>query len=108
MAGTNVRVSAEELQAAMSNFETRKNDFQEVINGIKSILWDLEGTWTGVAEQAYESQARDLMNNMQVIMQSMDGAKGKMQLVLNSYMELEEDRVGGFNALDEGTPDYVS
>ena len=52
MAGNQARLNESEVQAAISNFDTRKHEFQDVVNGIKSVMFDLEDTWTGAAEQA--------------------------------------------------------
>ena len=62
------------------NFEVRKHQFQDVVNAIKGVMFDLEDTWTGVAEQTYEAQVRGLLKNLQTILQAMEGAKGKLEL----------------------------
>ncbi|MBQ8110569.1 MAG: WXG100 family type VII secretion target [Clostridia bacterium] len=107
MAGNQARLNESEVQAAISNFDTRKHEFQDVVNGIKSVMFDLEDTWTGAAEQAYEGQVRDLLKNLQTILNSMDGAKSKLQLAIQSYSELENENVSAINALDEGQADYT-
>lgn len=107
MAGNQARLNESEVQAAISNFDSRKHEFQDVVNAIKSVMFDLTDTWTGVAEKAYEQQVRDLLKNLQTILNSMDGAKAKMQLAIQSYQELEDTNVSAINALDEGQADYV-
>ena len=108
MAGNQARLNESEVQAAISNFDTRKNEFQDVVNAIKNIMFDLEGTWTGAAEQAYEGQVRELLKNLQTILVSMDGAKSKLQLAITSYSEMENENVQAINALDEGQGDYIA
>ena len=107
MPGNQARLNEAEVQAAISNFDTRKHEFQDVVNAIKSMMFDLEDTWTGVAEQAYETQVRELLKNLQTILNSMDGAKAKLQLAIQSYQEMEDSHVSAINALDEGQADYM-
>mgnify|MGYP002866410148 CR=1 FL=1 len=78
-----------------------------MVNGIKGVMFDLEDTWTGAAEQTYEAQVRDLLKNLQTILNSIEGAKGKLQLAVQSYTELENENVSAINALDEGQGDYT-
>lgn len=107
MPGNTARLNESEVQAAISNFDTRKHEFQDVVSAIKGVMFDLEDTWTGVAEQAYESQVRDLLKNLQTILNSMEGAKSKLQLAVQSYSELENENVSAINALNEGQGDYA-
>ena len=107
MAGNTAKMSVEAVQAAISNYDTRAHEFQDVVNGIKSVFFDLEDTWTGAAEQAYETQLRELLKNLQTIMNSMNGAKAKLQLAVQAYEAVEETNVSAINALDEGQADYV-
>ncbi len=107
MAGNTMRMNVEAVQAAMSNYDARKNEFQTVVNTIKTTLFDLEGTWTGAAEKAYEGQARQLLQNMGTILNALDGAKGKLQVAINAYEAVEAAQKGAIDALDAGKSDYV-
>ena len=107
MAGNIAKISVEAVQAAISNYEARKSDFQNVVNGIKGAFFDLEDTWKGAAEQTYESQLRELLKNLETIFVSMDGAKAKLQLALQTYEETENAQVSAINAVEAGEGDYV-
>ena len=107
MAGNQARLNESEVQAAITNFETRKHEFQDVVNGIKSVMFDLEDTWTGAAEQTYESQVRELLQNLSTILNSIEGAKSKLQLAVQSYADMENESVNATNNLDEGQADYM-
>lgn len=107
MAGSTMRMNVEAVQAAMSNYDARKNEFQDVVNTIKTTLFDLEGTWTGAAEQAYENQARQLLQNMNTILNAIEGAKGKLQVAINAYEAVESAQKAAIDAVDPGKSDYV-
>ena len=107
MAGNMSRLSEGEVRAAIMNFEVRKHQFQDVVNAIKGVMFDLEDTWTGVAEQTYEAQVRGLLKNLQTILQAMNGAKGKLELAIQSYQAMEHENVAAINALEGGQADYT-
>ena len=67
MAGSSIYMNKAEVEATRGQYESQKAEFLSIVNTIKSTLWDLEGTWTGKAEQTYEAQARELLNNLQTI-----------------------------------------
>lgn len=102
-----IRMSPEAVQAAIANFNSREHEFSDVINTIKGTMFDLQGTWTGAAEQAYEGQTRALLQSLQTILQSMEGAAGKLQLAINSYQENESAQQAGINAVDSTPVSYV-
>ena len=107
MAGNIAKMSVDAVQAAMSNYDARSHEFLDVVNGIKSVFFDLEDTWTGAAEQAYETQLRELLKNLQTIINSMNGAKAKLQVAVQAYEETENTNVSAISGLDEGQADYV-
>lgn len=106
MAGNIAKMSPEAVQAAISNFSTREHEFMDVVNAIKGVMFDLEGTWTGVAEQTYENQVRALLKNLETIQQSMEGAKGKLQLAINAYQETEGKNVSAISGVDSTPAAY--
>ena len=67
MAGSSIYMNKAEVEATRGQYESQKAEFLSIVNTIKSTLWDLEGTWTGKAEQTYEAQARELLNNLQTL-----------------------------------------
>lgn len=106
MADKNVFFSTEEVNAAISNFNQRKNDFEAVFNGIKSTMFDLTGTWTGAASQAFETRTRELIDTLSSIQNSMDGAIQKLQTAINAYENTDNTNKAGIEGLDRGTGDY--
>ena len=100
------RMSVEEVENAINNFEARRHEFEDVTNVIGSTMFDLTGTWTGAAEQAFEGQARQLLNNLKTIMNSMEGAKGKLQTAIAAYEATEEAQSGSINAVNSTPVSY--
>ena len=106
MAGSTARFSPEAVQGAIANFNSRSTEFNTVVMTLKSTMFDLEGTWTGAAEQTYEQQARQLFNNLQTITNSIQGAVGKLQLAISSYEQTEQAQQSAINAVQEGQAGY--
>ena len=107
MAGSSIYMNKAEVEATRGQYESQKAEFLSIVNTIKSTLWDLEGTWTGKAEQTYEAQARELLNNLQTIEQSLDGAMEKLNLAIQTYETVEKAQQAAINAVDAGASDYV-
>ena len=107
MAGSSIYMNKAEVEATRGQYESQKAEFLSIVNTIKSTLWDLEGTWTGKAEQTYEAQARELLNNLQTIEQSLDGAMEKLNLAIQTYETVEQAQQAAINAVDAGASDYV-
>ena len=107
MPGNTARMNEAEVRAAIMNFNVRKHQFQDVVMSLKGVMFDLQDTWTGVAEQTYEAQVRALLKNLQTILQAMEGAKGKLELAIQSYHAMEAENAGHINALDAGQGDYT-
>ena len=107
MAGSQARFNESEVQAAISNYDARKGEFENIVNAIKGAMFDLEETWTGTAEQTFRGQLSDLLKNLQTILTSIDGAKAKLQLAITTYQEVESENVTAINAVNEGQGDYT-
>ena len=107
MAGNIAKMSVEAVQAAITEFDSREHEFNDAVNAIGNTMFNLEGTWTGEAEQAFENRLRELMNNVKTIINSMEGAKAKLQLAISSYEETEATQTSAINAVNEGESDYV-
>lgn len=97
------RMSPEAVQGVIANYQSRSHEFHDVVEAIKGTMFDLQGTWTGAAEQAFEGQVRALLANLTTVEQSVQGAIGKLQLAIAKYEEVERKNVAGANAV-ESTP----
>lgn len=107
MAGNNIKMNVSEVQTAITNFETRKNEFQDSVNTIASTMLFLASSWTGTAEQTFQRQITDMLKNVKTIMESIEGANARLKLAISSYEETENAQSAALNALDEGASSYV-
>lgn len=104
----NVKVSIEALETAISTFNTKKDTFMGIFDRIKLTVFDLGGTWTGDASNAFESQVRELTAKLATIETSMNGAVGKLQTVISEYQNLETTNVNSAEALaDDADISYI-
>ncbi|MBQ4089710.1 MAG: WXG100 family type VII secretion target [Clostridia bacterium] len=104
----NVKVSVEALENAISTFNTKKETFLSTFDKIKLTVFDLGGTWTGDASNAFESQVRELTTKLKTIETSMEGAVSKLQTVITEYQRVESENVSGSDALaDDASVTYI-
>lgn len=106
-ANTNVRFSTEAVQSAIQNFNQRQDEFNNVFNSLKACAFDLTGTWTGAASQAFEDKVRELTETLSTIENSMEGAIGKLNKAIEAYESTESERESLAKALEVGQADYV-
>ena len=107
-ANENVKVSIEALENAISTFNTKKETFMSTFDRIKLTVFDLGGTWTGDASNAFEAQVRELTTKLKTIEGSMDGAVGKLQTVITEYQNLESTNVTAAESLaDDANISYI-
>ena len=104
----NVKVSVEALENAISTFNTKKETFMSTFDKIKLTVFDLGGTWTGDASNAFETQVRVLTAKRATIENSMEGAVSKLQTVITEYERVESENVSGSDALaDDANVSYI-
>ena len=71
-------------------------------------MFDLGGTWTGDASNAFETQVRELTARLKTIENSMEGAVGKLQTVINEFSDTEIGNTSGIDALaDDANVSYI-
>lgn len=102
-----MRMEVSEVQAAISNFDARGHEFNDAVNTIGSTMLFLASTWTGEAERAFQTQITDLLKNVKTIMDSIEGAKQRLNIAISAYEETESTQQSAINAVEEGASDYV-
>lgn len=100
------RMNVDGARAAIANYKSKEQEFNTIVMTLKATLFDLQGTWKGVAEQAYEAQARQLFDNLASITNSIEGAVERVEFAIQQYDEVEAQNQSAINAVEEGQADY--
>ena len=100
------KMNVEDARAATQDYKNKSTEFITAVQALESTMFNLQGTWKGAAEQAYETQARELFKNLRSITNSIDGAVERVEFAIQQYDEVEGQNQSAINAVDEGQADY--
>lgn len=101
------RLNKEAVNALVSAYGQRKEEFNGVVNNLKLAMYDLTGTWTGEAANAFRGKADDLFANLLTIQNDVENACNKLKLAMGIYEAAEAGIEAAINALERGAADYV-
>lgn len=99
MAGNGqVRVTAEALAKAITDYEARKGEFEEQYQAIKSIVDELFNNYKSEAATAFHDKFETIYSNMSQTSAQMDNAIGKLKKVsdiFQAFVTIQQGLVSG-------------
>jgi len=98
----NLILSQEAMEAAISNYESRKTALENVCKKIMDEVNNLDGTWHGEASEKFKTQFEAMYQNLQQNITVMGNIINNLKQALNIYEEKEELVQKMMDAIEEG------
>ena len=99
----NLRLSQDAMEAAINNFEARKNAFENVCKKIADEVKTLDGTWQGEANEKFNTQFEAMHQNLQQNITAMTNIINNLKKALSIYEAKEEVVTKMMDALETFT-----
>lgn len=98
-----ILVSTEEIQTAISQYNAARDTKMSAIEAMNSAVSALDGTWDGMASEAFFGAFRALYSNLQDSDRVMQDAVTELTNVATSAQQAEDNLKASNQGLDAGT-----
>lgn len=98
----NLRISEDALRTAISNYETKRTELENVCLKISNEVRVLDGTWHGEASEKFKSQFDDMYSKLKQSDTSMANIVSKLKQALDTYQKVETEIQNMINQAEEG------
>lgn len=98
-----ILVSTEEIQTAIAQYNTARDTKMTAIEAMNAAVTTLDGTWDGMASEAFFAAFRALYSNLQSSDTIMQDAVTELTNVANAAQQVEDNLKSSHSGLDAGT-----
>lgn len=98
-----ILVSTEEIQSAITQYNSARDTKMSAIEAMNAAVTALDGTWDGMASEAFFGAFRALYGNLQDSDRVMQDAVTELTNVSNTAQQAEDNLKAANQGLDAGT-----
>lgn len=95
------RVEVAALEAAIKNYESKKQSMENAYLQISNDVRELGSAWTGASSQTFQDRFDAMYRNLKTTSERVDEGIRVLQGAMNTYIETENQAVAGIEGLEE-------
>lgn len=95
------RVEIAALEAAIMNYEAKKQSMENAYLHISNDVRELGSSWTGVSSQTFQDRFDALYRNLKTTEERVDEGIKVLRGVITTYEETEANATAGIEGLEE-------
>ena len=101
MAEIRIKVKTEELRAAITKFNTCKDEMAQAYSQMSTEVLALNSSWDGEANQAFTDRFSELINNIRTSDATIEQAVKGLETAATAYENAENENVGTGESMTE-------